>query len=165
MVDREDIRDRIGGGGGDSSGGDSDGGGSTKSQSGSSKRSSNRSSGGSKPKKSKSEKLAEFKKGSGVDSASPSSKKGVPIGDAEDILRAIANVLLYAEGKYRAVEEPSNAREESSKVAADNIYEQYAELASQYEVQLIAEKYGIDWEEDIIIDVLKEQDYTGKVGV
>jgi len=155
MVDRDKLRDRMGGGGSDSSS-DSSG------NDGASRRDVSKS---SSDRKSKSEKVEAFKKGSGVSSASPSSKGGVPIGDMEDVLKAIANVLLYSEGKSRAVDEPSNAREKHSKTAADNVYDQFTEIASIYEVQLIAEKYGIDWEQDIIIDVLKEQDYTGKVGV
>lgn len=165
MVDRDRILERTGGGS-DSS--DDESGGRDRSpskKSGKGSKTKSKSTGSGSGKVSKSEELEKFKKASGVSSADPDSKSGVPRSDAVEVLKAIANVLLYAEGKSRAVEEPDNTREEYSKIAADNLYEQYTEITSLYEVQLIAEKYGIDWEEDIIMEVLKEQDYTGKVGV
>lgn len=109
---------------------------------------------------------------SSKDTSSGTSKSGkdwergdVPRSHIKKVLMAIANSILYAEGKSRAVEEPSNTREEYSKLAADNMYEQYSDIVSQYQVQLIAEKYGFDWADDIVTEVLEDQDYTDKVGV
>jgi hypothetical protein len=155
MVDRDKIRDRM-------SGSDKD------------KSESSDSGSNSKSKRSR-------KKSTSKDSKSTTSSKDVsssnkqvdknwergdvPRSHIKKVLMAIANSILYAEGKSRAVEDPSNAREEYSKAAADNMYEQYSDIVSQYEVQLIAEKYGFDWADDIVKEVLEDQDYANQVGV
>ncbi len=156
MVDKEKIRERMGGSGDSDSNKES--GRRKPSKSGSKDKKNGSSSGRSKSTGSSNS------SGVGVDN-SVTSTTDVPRSHVKEVLMAIANSLLYAEGKSRAVDDPENGRERYSKAAADNIYEQYAEIASQYEVQLVAEKYGFDWENDIIKEVLEDQDYTGKVGV
>lgn len=116
-------------------------------------------------RKSKTQKVEEFKKASGVSSADTSKGSKVPMKDGREILRAIANMVLYAEGTLRALDDPDNAREKKKKEIAETAYNQVTDIISEKRVQRICEKYGIDWQEDIIEDVLKEQDYDSKVGL
>lgn len=155
MVDRDKIRERMGDSNGDNSQ-------STKEGRGSKARKSKDRSGS---KKAKSE-VSSRNTSSGRKSSSSSVKKGnVSRKHIKKVLMAIANSILYAEGRVRELEDPENAREEYSELVANNMYEQYSDITSQYEVQRIAEKYGFDWSEDIVSEVLEEQDYLDMVGV
>jgi len=156
MVDRDKIREKASG----ESTGDK--------QKKSSKSNSSGSGSGSAvdiDEKSQEEKLEEFKKAEGISTADPDSAGDVPRGDFEEMLRAIANMFMFVEGKHRAAEDPSGRKQENRFKALELVFNEYADIVSEKEIQLLCEKYGIDWEEDIISEELKEGDYGSRAGV
>lgn len=181
MVDKDKIKDKLGSEDGDNDSntkrdsgrrgggrsGSSDGNGvndDDRGGGGSSNRKVDRPSDGDDEVKSQAEQLQEFKKGTGVD-VSDEDVGGVPRDQMEDMLKGIASMALYVEGKMRATENHNNDREEVRHNIAGVIYDQFTELISQHDVQLIAEKYGYDWEDDIIEEVLTEEDTESRVGI
>lgn len=156
MVDRDKIRDRMGDGDSTSSSNSSKS--SSSSSRGSSSSSSN-SGGVNIDKTSQEDKMEEFKKGAGIKDEVDTGEGSVPRGDLEEVLRAIANIFMFAEGKHRGIGEPDGRREINEKKAADSAFKEMSNKISEHEIQLICDKYGIDWEEDIIKDEL--QKHTG----
>lgn len=111
-------------------------------------------------KKSKEEKMQEFKKGEGIVDEVDTGAGKVPRGDLEEILRAIANVYMFAEGKYRGTENPDGRREKNKRKAASAAFDEMSDLISRHEIQLLCDKYGISWKEDILRDELEK--HTGE---
>lgn len=108
--------------------------------------------------------LEQFKKSKGIDtkdhkSASQKTKVEGKSSkeEIEKTLRAIGNILLYVEGKMRAMEDPDTKREEVGKKLMETFYDQYTGIISEHNVQTIAERYGMDWEEDVIKDIVSNQ--------
>lgn len=109
-------------------------------------------------------KMDKFKGGSGTDSAAEGGGE-VPRQDVMDTLMAIANVVLYVEGKKRSKENPQSKREEKQYGVMEAMYEYITDTISACEVQVICDKYGIDWEEDVLMEVLENQDEEELLGV
>lgn len=159
MVDRDKIKDRTSG----------------KDDSNNKKRSKSRSSGSSSTSDSSgdielddnvggdtySDKMEKLKGTSGSSSSSSNSggSDKVPRAEAGSVLEAIANILFYTEGKMRSYKKPSSKREVVETNVTTKIYEQFTEFVAVCNVQAICEKYGIDWEEDVLQQVIAEQDF------
>jgi hypothetical protein len=89
-----------------------------------------------------------------TNSNDPSSK------DIKKLLDCIANILLYAEGNVRRVEEMDNpnVRDTITKDVSEVIYNEYKKVISRCEVQRVAERHGYSWKDDVIKGVLEDQD-------
>lgn len=85
--------------------------------------------------------------------------------DIKDALDCIANIYLFVEGTLRDKQNKENLgmRDRVMKEVSKNMHKQYRDIISQNEVQKISEKYGYDWQSDIIEGVLTEQDFSSKL--
>jgi len=85
--------------------------------------------------------------------------------EIKDLLDCIANVLLFVEGNLRDKQQKENkkVRDSTIEVVSENVYDRYTTITSKTEVQNIAERYGYDWNEDIIQGVLSNQDFSSKL--
>lgn len=81
--------------------------------------------------------------------------------DVKSLLKCIANILLFAEGTKVAKEnKPKKDRRDRVTMKFTGVlHNYYNELISESQVQRISEKYGFDWKEDILMDVLENQDF------
>jgi hypothetical protein len=91
-------------------------------------------------------------------SSSPSGK--IKRSDYSSILGALGNMLLYIEGKHRALKDPDGIKERVKYRVSGRIYDQYTDIISEDNIQYICEKYNIDWEEDVLDSILEDQDYS-----
>lgn len=78
-----------------------------------------------------------------------------------NVLEAMANILFYSEGKMRSYKEASSKRETVEINATTNVYSQFTDIIARNNVQNICEKYNIDWEKDVLQQVIAEQDFSG----
>lgn len=83
----------------------------------------------------------------------------VPRKHASKALECLGNILLYSEGTVRSMNNPSSPREEVRRDVAEAFYDHFTEIVSKRNIQAICERYGIDWEEDIIVQILENQDF------
>jgi hypothetical protein len=109
------------------------------------------------------DKMDKLRKAKGL---SEKEKTEKPVGrkGAAKALESMANILLYTEGKMRSYREPDTPREVVETNVTTSVYEQFTEIIAQGNVQLICEKYGIDWQEDVIKQVVSKQDFESDVG-
>jgi hypothetical protein len=147
MVDRDKIKSRM----------DSDEGGSSEDDDEPSRLAKKRKKKKKKKEKSKS-KDTSSSSSSSSGSSSPSGK--VKRSDYSSILGALGNMLLYVEGKHRALKDPDGMKEKVKYRISGRIYDQYTDMVSEDNIQYICEKYNIDWEEDVLDSILEDQDYS-----
>lgn len=85
--------------------------------------------------------------------------------DVNELLKCIANIVLLAEGTKVAKEEKDNTdrRDEVTRKFTTVLHNYYQELLSESRVQTVAEKHGYDWQDDILMDVLENQDFEGRL--
>jgi hypothetical protein len=105
------------------------------------------------------DKMEQLKGGSS--SSTSTSGDGVDRGDVANALECLANILFYSEGKMRSFAEPSTKRERVQTNVTTKIYEQFTDIIARRDVQAICEKYNVDWEEDVLQNVIADQDFEG----
>lgn len=157
MVDRDKIKERMGD---DNNTTTSNSGGTDSRRGTGNNRESSGSGGVDIDKTSQEEKMEQFKKGAGIKDEVDTGSGSVPRGDLEEVLRAIANVFMFAEGKHRGMEDPDGRRQKNEKVAVEAAFKEMSNKISEHQIQVICDKYGIDWQEDILKDEL--QKHTGE---
>lgn len=114
----------------------------------------------------KSEKMEKFKKAKGSSSKKKgkgSSGSGIPRRDAGEVLECLGNIVLYSEGMLRSREDPDSEKESVQGNIAGVVYDQYTEIISKHDVQAICEKYAVDWQSDVLENILENQDFSTKV--
>lgn len=82
-----------------------------------------------------------------------------------DLLDCIANITLYTEGVMRQAEskKKQNRTTKTTRIVSESLFEFEKQVISQTGVQRIAEKYGWDWKDDILMNVLDGQDFSSKI--
>lgn len=63
----------------------------------------------------------------------------------------------------RSKEDHSTEREEIQADLSETYYNQFTAMIGDHNVQAICEKYGVDWESDVIQNILQDQDFDDKV--
>lgn len=159
MVDIDKVKDRVGDEKDGSSGSTKSSGGSPSGGGSSSTKSNNKTTDRGKSQK---EKLDQFKKSSGVsvDSGSDS----VTAGEFAKVLEAIANNLLFVEGSKLESENVDSKRKRFENEIYKASYTEYTEVVSRNGIQRICEKYGVDWQSDVIEQVVQNQDIDENTG-
>ncbi len=159
MVDRDKIKERTSGGGEKETASSSrqPSGGQSQGSSGSAEIELDSEAGGD----TYSDKMEKLKGASGGSSSGggSSGSGGVPRQQVGKVFEAISNILFYTEGKMRSYKDPSSRREVVETNVTTKIYEQFTDIVAESNVQAICEKYGIDWEEDVLQPVIAEQDF------
>lgn len=85
--------------------------------------------------------------------------------DIKDLLDCIANVILYIEGVNldRSNKNNPSLEDRVIKRISGGMQDQYEEIVSKAEVQKVSERHGYDWENDIIMGVVSDQDFESKI--
>ncbi len=133
MVDRDKIRNRKSGGGDSSS-------------------KSRKSSKKSKKTSKKSTKSSTTKSRSSGGTSSKETKK-----DIKNMLMAIGNTRLFVEGVKLKFEDEDSVKANVSESIAKDLLSKQTEFAGLFKVREIASKYGLDWEEDILQEIMENQ--------
>lgn len=82
--------------------------------------------------------------------------------DAENMIKAIANAQVKAEGmvatKYEQVEEGNGTDKDAIiLLCADTLYDDISSIMREHKIQKHAERFGLDYEDDIVMDILENQ--------
>lgn len=154
MVDRDKIKDRSGGADRDS--GDDSGSGSTVKRGGSNSGGSSDASVSDKAKKDTfADKIEQFKGNTEGDTQS-GPVKNIHFGKA---VSCLVNIIIFAENEEKEIDEDGSRRDRIEWAIANNCYEQFERISSEHNVQAICEKFGLDWVDDIVQQVITEQDF------
>jgi len=101
------------------------------------------------------DKIEQFKGNTGGENAH-GPVKNLHFGKA---VSCLVNIIIYAENEAKELENEDGRRAGIEYSVANNCYEQFERMSSELNVQAICEKFGLDWVDDVVSEVIMEQDF------